>query len=102
MKKMKIINLIKYYTEKNDSGFRSEAYQIAKDFDKSGDYQLSEYIVSLLSDSNVFISQISENGVSYFRFISLDKKSLPLPSAIKDDIIGLINANGHKVGSNKF
>ena len=102
MKKMKIINLIKYYTEKNDSGFRSEAYQIAKDFDKSGDYQLSEYIVSLLSDSNVFISQISENGISYFRFISLDKKSLPLPSAIKDDIIGLINAIGHKVGINKF
>ena len=102
MKKRNVINLIKYYTEKNGSGFRTEAYQIAKDFDKSGDYQLSEYIVALLSDSNVFVPQISENGMSYFRHVSLDRKSLPLPSAIKDDIIGLINAVGHKVGINKF
>lgn len=102
MKKRNVINLIKYYTEKNDSGFRTEAYQIAKDFDKSGDYQLSEYIVALLSDSNVFVPQISENGMSYFRYLPLERKSLPLPSAIKDDIIGLINAVGHKIGVNKF
>ena len=43
MKKRNVINLIKYYTEKNDSGFIAEAYEIAKDFDKNGDYQLSEY-----------------------------------------------------------
>ena len=43
MKKKSVISLIKYYTEKNDVGFRSEAYEIAKDFDASGDYQLAEY-----------------------------------------------------------
>ena len=48
MKKKSVISLIKYYTEKNDVGFRSEAYEIAKDFDASGDYQLAEYIMSLL------------------------------------------------------
>ena len=48
MKKKNIISLIKYYAEKNDVGFRNEAYEIAKDFDQSGDYQLSEYIMSLL------------------------------------------------------
>ena len=39
MKKKNIINLIKYYSEENDAGFRTEAYEIASDFDKSGDYQ---------------------------------------------------------------
>ena len=48
MKKKNVINLIKYYAEKNDAGFRNEAYEIAKGFDASGDYQLSEYIMSLL------------------------------------------------------
>ena len=43
MKKKSVISLIKYYTEKTDVGFRSEAYEIAKDFDASGDYQLAEY-----------------------------------------------------------
>ena len=51
MKKKSVISLIKYYTEKNDVGFRSEAYEIAKDFDASGDYQLAEYIMSLLSNA---------------------------------------------------
>ena len=40
MKKKNIISLIKYYVEKNDAGFRNEAYEIAREFDDSGDYQL--------------------------------------------------------------
>ena len=50
MKKKNVINLIKYYAENNDSGFRSEAYEIAKDFDQIGDYQLAEYIMALMSN----------------------------------------------------
>lgn len=37
MKKKNILNLIKYYSENNDSGFKSEAYEIAKYFDSIGD-----------------------------------------------------------------
>lgn len=55
MKKKNVISLIKYYAEKNDAGFRNEAYEIAKAFDASGDYQLSEYIMSLLSNVNTFV-----------------------------------------------
>ena len=33
MKKKTILNLIKYHTEKNEIGFKNEAYTIAKDFD---------------------------------------------------------------------
>lgn len=66
MKKKSVISLIKYYTEKNDVGFRSEAYEIAKDFDASGDYQLAEYIMSLLSNANTFVPQVSENVSPFF------------------------------------
>ena len=52
MKKKNVINLVKYYAEKNDAGFRTEAYEIARDFDNTGDYQLAEYIMSLLSNAN--------------------------------------------------
>ena len=45
MKKKNVINLVKYYAEKNDAGFRTEAYEIARDFDNTGDYQLAEYIM---------------------------------------------------------
>ena len=48
MKKKNVISLIKYYTEKNDAGFRNEAYEIAKGFDASGDYQLAEYYVLII------------------------------------------------------
>ena len=46
MKKKNVLNLIKYYSEKNDEAFRNEAYEIAREFDDTGDFQLSEYIMS--------------------------------------------------------
>ncbi len=102
MKKINVINLIKYYTEGNDSGFRSEAYQIAKEFDDSGDYQLSEYIMALLSNANTFIPQINDNESAFFNKVDYSKEPLPLPEAIQDDILGIANAVGHNAGINKF
>ena len=66
MKKKNIINLIKYYAEKNDAGFRNEAYEIANDFDKTGDCELASYIMSLLSNVNTFVPQMIENKSDYF------------------------------------
>ena len=54
MKKKNIINLIKYHAEENDSGFRTEAYEIAKEFDSAGDYQIAEYIMALMSKNLLF------------------------------------------------
>lgn len=62
-----VINLVKYYMEKNDAGFRNEAYEIARDFDNMGDYQLAEYIMSLLADANTFVPQISECSSAFLR-----------------------------------
>lgn len=102
MKKGNIINLIKYYAESNDTAFRNEAYQIANEFDKTGDYQLSEYIMALLSNANTFVPQINENDLMFVRKIDVNGEPLPLPEEIKSDIIGIINAVKHEIGVNKF
>lgn len=102
MKKKNVINLIKYYSDRNDSAFRNEAYQIASDFDKAGDYQLAEYIMALLSDANTFVPQSSDMGSEFFRKIDIVQEPLPLPEPIENDIVGMVNAIEHNVGINKF
>ena len=102
MKKKNVISLIKYYTEKNDAGFRNEAYEIAKEFDASGDYQLSEYIMSLLSNVNTFVPQVSENSSSFFEKIQGREDMLLLPDEITNDLLGVVNAIEHHIGIHKF
>lgn len=102
MKKKNILNLIKYYSEKNEAGFRAESYEIARYFDRIGDYQLSEYIMSLLSDVNTFLPQMNESEGGFFKKVELTNEPLPLPDIIKESIVGIINAVGHNVGVNKF
>ncbi|MBS1460801.1 MAG: AAA family ATPase, partial [Clostridium sp.] len=88
MKKKNIINLIKYYSEENDAGFRSEAYEIAKDFDESGDHQLAEYVMALMSDTNTFMPQMSENQSAIFDKLESSGDSLWLPDSVTQDILG--------------
>ena len=102
MKKINVLNLIKYYSEKNDSAFRGEAYDIARDFDKNGDHELAEYIMALLSDANTFTPQSNENNSPFFEKIDSSSSSLPLPEKIKDDVLGIVNAIGHNIGVDKF
>ncbi|NEN75732.1 AAA family ATPase [Pelistega sp. NLN82] len=102
MKKANIINLIKYYVENNDSGFRNEAYQIANEFDKLGDYQLSEYIMALLSNASTFIPQINKEDLIFVRKIEVNGDPLPLPEEIKADIVGIVNAAEYGIGVNRF
>lgn len=102
MKKKNVLNLIKYYSENNDSGFRNEAYEIARYFDEIGNYQLAEYIMAMLSNTNTFAPQMSEKESSFFRKIEPSCSPLPLPELIKADVIGIVNAVGHNVGINKF
>ncbi len=102
MKKKRVLNLIKYYSEENDVGFRSEAYEIAKDFDESGDYQLAEYIMALMSNANTFVPQMSENDSVLFEKIESSGDSLWLPDPVTQDILGIVHAVAHKAGINKF
>ena len=102
MKKRNVISLIKYYSEKNDAGFRNEAYEIAKDFDANGDYQLSEYIMSLLSNVNTFVPQVHENTSEFLEKIDGNEDMLLLPDAITSDLLGVVNAVEHHIGVHKF
>lgn len=102
MKKKNVLNLIKYYSESNDAGFRSEAYEIAQEFNEAGDYQLSEYIVALLTNANIFTPQIADGASDFFTKIEYGEDPLPLPDAIKNDLVGIVNAIGHNIGVNKF
>lgn len=102
MKKKNVLNLIKYYAENNDSSFKNEAYEIAKDFDQNGDYQLAEYIMALLSDVNTFVPQTYDYNFNFFTKVNSSNSSLPLPIEIKNDIEGIVNAIGKDIGVNKF
>lgn len=102
MKKKSVINLIKFYMEKNDRAFRDEAYQIAKDFDELGDSQLSEYIFALLSDGNVFVPQVNDENSSYLEKIKVSCNSLYFGEKTKEDFLGIINAITRNIGISKF
>ena len=102
MKKKNILSLIRYHAEKNEAGFRNEAYEIAKDFDQAGDSQLAEYIMSLLSNVNTFVPQMEEMHSAFFEKIEAKEGMLLLPDVITQDIIGIVNAIDHRVGINKF
>jgi len=102
MKKKNVLNLIKYHAEKNDAAFRNEAYEIARYFDEINNYQLSEYIMALLSDTNTFSPQMDETKHLFFKRIDINTDSLPLPDAIKDSVLGIVNAISRNAGVNKF
>lgn len=102
MKKKSIINLIRYYIEDNDTGFRNEAFEIAKGFDANGDFQLAEYIMAMLSDANTFVPQSNNIKSIFLDKIAVSNAPLPLPESIQRDVMGVINAINHNVGVNKF
>lgn len=102
MKKKNVINLIKYYSEENSIAFKNEAYEIARYFDSTGDSQLAEYIMALLSDANVLIPQNIENTSSLFEKIESNGELLLLPDKITQDLLGIVNAISHNAGINKF
>lgn len=102
MKKRSVINLIKYYSEKNDAAFRSEAEGIAKDFDREGDSEIAGYIMALLSDKNVFVPQISDTAKAMFEKVEINNDNLWLPDEIMNDLKGIINAVSYHKGISKF
>ena len=103
MKKQNVINLIKYHVDKNESGFKEEAYEIAKHFDRLGEFQLSEYIMALLSSANTFIPQSHLENMQFLEKLGIEEVNpLPLPQKIAEDVFGIVNAVNHKLGVNKF
>lgn len=102
MKKKMILDLIKYHEEKNENEFRRTAYEVAKDFNQSGDYTLSEYIMGLLTPVNTLSLQANESNLTFFSKVKLTSSVLPVPECIRNDLIGVGNAILNKTGVHKF
>ncbi|QJB71411.1 ATP-binding protein [Mycoplasma sp. 1654_15] len=103
MKKENVINLIKYFANKNEAGFRNEAYLISQDFSNKGDYQLAEHILGILAgDNNTFVPQIYNFEFGFLKKIKLSTDNIPLPKSIKDDITGIIRSTKNSSLVNKF
>ena len=102
MKKKNIINLIKAHCENNDFAFKNEAINIANYFSQNGDYQLADYVMSLITEVGTFVPQNYSNNMKFLVNIESSKRALPLPKIIYSDIIGLINAINKGIGMNKF
>ena len=73
MKKKNVVNLIKAYSEKNDFAFRTEAINIANIFSANGDYQLANYIMSLITEVDSFVPQNYENNYKYLVVLKFGK-----------------------------
>lgn len=101
MKKADVLDLIKYHFEGKELEFRNQAIAIAKKFDASGDSQLYQYIMGMLSESNRFVPQDFNFGKNLVP-VRLDGGPLPLPATILNDLKGIINAVNHDIGINKF
>lgn len=103
MKKQNVLNLIKYHVEKNENAFRNEAVSIAKYFDAIGDYQLAEYIMGLIAESNLYVPQASDFESEFLKQLDIrEMQPLNLPAVISNDIKGIINAVNHNIGISKF
>ena len=102
MKKQSIINLVKYYVEKNDEAFRTEVVDIARDFEKNGDLSISEYLMDLISTTNYYVPQANYKNYQYLRKLTFQNKPLLLPELIKNDVLGLVRAIDKKMGIHKI
>ena len=102
MKKKSIINMIRYHVERNDAGFKAEAYDIAKDFESAGDSQLAAYIMSMLSTADTLVPQVAESESPFLEKINAQTDMLLLPDAITKDILGIVQAIKRRIGINKF
>lgn len=102
MKKQAILNLIRYHAENNEAGFRAEAYEIAKEFDRTGDSQLASYIMAQLSSANTFVPQMAESDSPFLKRISRPSEPLFLPDPIMNDILGIAHAVQHRIGVHRF
>ena len=87
MKKQSILNLVKFYVEKNDSAFRNEVAEIAQDFESNGENEISEYLMDMISTTNFYAPQNNYKDLTFLKKIYYSNKALFLPESIKDDIL---------------
>ncbi len=105
MKIKDVLNLIKFHVEKDNVNFINASVELAKDFDKDGNVEISQYIMSLLSTKNNFYEQetiLYKENLKFLKNTDVKLEPLILPHNISENINGVINAIKSNIGINKF
>lgn len=102
MKKKDVLNLIKLHFDNDNEGFIRQSSAIAKEFESDGDYQLSEYILGLVSNTNVLLPQEFGYNTNFLEKVIITNDSLFLPEKLEEETIGIINAINGNIKMNKF
>ncbi len=92
MKKQNIINLVRFYAEKNDPAFRNEVAEIATDFNIRGEGEIGDYLMELISTTNFYTPQNNYKDLEFLKKNLHTNKSLILPNIIMNDILGLVRS----------
>ena len=102
MKKQDVVNLIKYHINNNNDAFISESANIAKDFYDSGDQDIGQYIMDLISNSNVYKPQSKSYNFNFLKKLDYSTSSLFLPNVVEDDILGITRSINNGYDISKF
>ncbi len=102
MKKQSIINLVRYHVEKNEEAFVSEVSEIAREFDRSGDSVMGNYLMELVSSANYYVPQSSYKNLRFLTKVEYANTPLLLPEIIEEDILGITRAISEKADLSKF
>ncbi len=102
MKKRDVLNLIKLHFENDKKGFIEQASLIARDFEIEGDYQLAEYILGLVSNTNILLPQEFGYNTHFLERVNIINDSLFLPEALEEETLGIINAINSNLKMHKF
>ena len=92
MKKQNLINLVKYYVDRNDTAFRSEVAEIARDFIANGEPEIGDYLMNLISTTNFYAPQNNYQTLHFLKKSNIENKPLILPDVISEDVIGLVRS----------
>lgn len=92
MKKQNLINLVKYYVDKNDTAFRNEVADIAREFNANGESEVGDYLMNLISTTNFYAPQNNYQSLHFLKKVFNENKSLLLPDVITEDILGLVRS----------
>lgn len=102
MKKSDVVNLIKFHYELDNESFYKQAFEIAREFDQSGDTVLAQYIESIMSKKFNLVPQTSSDGPFFEEVDCRMLNHLYLPDQLSSDISGVINSIRNNKGINKF
>lgn len=104
MKKASIINLIKYHTEHKEVEFRTQAYEIAQELERTGDESLGQYIRELLAEVNTFEVRAVAEEISFelLKKQHIIQEPLIVPKLVQVELSKIINATKAEIGVNKF